>query len=160
VAWKDVAVTVPVRGAGTVRVRTSFVADNWRIDQVAVTSRWSRPATRTVSLTRVMDATGAVDTTALAALAAADGHYLETTAGQRLTVEFAAGPAPSGMARSFLLVSQGYYTEWIRRSWLARGVDTTAFRPGRPALAETLRRWQATQDSTERLFYATRVPVR
>jgi hypothetical protein len=36
IAWKDVAVLIPVPQHGdSMRVRLSFVTDNWRIDQVA-----------------------------------------------------------------------------------------------------------------------------
>src|SRR6266571_9558761 len=42
IAWKDVAIVVPVVTPGTVRVRLSFPMDNWRIDRVAVADRFRR----------------------------------------------------------------------------------------------------------------------
>ena len=65
-----------------------------------------------------------------------------------------------GRERSFLLASQGYYVEWVRRGWIASGRDTTGFRPGDTALRTAIRRWRQAKDSLEQRFFATRVPVR
>lgn len=158
VAWKDVGVLVPIWTRPVVRLRLSFPADGWRIDRIAG-GLGRRPELRTVPLARVVDGEGREDAPAAAALRAADREYLTTTPGQRFFAEFDVGPelAP---ARTFLLAWQGYYVEWIRRGWLARGRDTTGFRPTGTALVEAIRRWQADRDSTERLFYATAIPVR
>jgi len=160
VAWKDLAVLVPVAGAGPLRVRLSFPADDWRIDRIAVAASARRVPARTVPLGRVIDAEDRVDSAALANMFAADARYLQTTAGQRFDAVFDAGAEPGHFQRTFFLAWQGFYYEWIRQSWLALGQDSTAFQPGQAALAEALGRWRATQDSTERQFNATRVPVR
>jgi len=161
VAWKDVAIIVPVLERDSVRIRLSFPADNWRIDRVAVATRFRRPPPVVHALTEVLDAAGQPDTTARASLAAADGRYLETTAGQRFTATFEVGSAPpAGVARTFLLASQGYYTEWVRRGWLVAPRATRTFVPSDTALAEAIARWRVTQDTLEARFMATRVPVR
>jgi hypothetical protein len=160
VAWKDVAIVVPVLESDSVRIRLSFPADNWRIDRVTVATRYRRPTPVVHELARVIDAAEQVDTTARASLVAADGRYLETTAGQRFTVEFAVGPTPADVARTFLLASQGYYTEWVRRGWLAAPRASRTFVPSDTALAEAIARWRVTHDTLEARFMATRVPVR
>lgn len=160
IAWKDVAFTVPSTAAQPLRVRLSFPADNWRVDQIAVATSSRRAAARPVPLARVLDQDGRPDSAALANLRDVDHRYLETTAGQRFEAVFAAGPAPADSARTFFLAWQGFYDEWIRRDWLARGRDSTAFHPGPGALADAIRRWRVAQDSTERVFERTRVPVR
>lgn len=160
VAWKDIAVVVPVPHATTtLRLRLRSVADNWRIDQVRIGGSVRRPATRTLPLARAIDARGREDTTVVASLRAADERYLETSASQRFWAEFDAGPSPAA-ARTFFLASQGYYIEWIRQEWLARGQERMPFRPGPDALVSTLRRWREMQADYERQFAATRVPVR
>jgi len=163
VAWKDVAIVVPVLERDSARIRLSFPADNWRIDRVAVATRYRRPPPVVHVLTEVVDATDQPDTTARASLAAADGRYLETTAGQRFTAVFEVGLAPpAGVAppRTFLLASQGYYTEWVRRGWLVAPRATRTFVPSDTALAEAIARWRVTQDTPGTRFMATRVPVR
>jgi hypothetical protein len=160
IAWKDVAFMVPAAGPGALRVRLSFPADNWRIDYVAVASA-ARPAVaRTIPLARVLDSDGHADSAALANLRAADGRYVQTSAGQRFEAVFETGPEPADSVRTFLLGWQGFYDEWIRRSWVQAGRDQTAFRPGPEALAQAIARWRTTQDSTELVFNRTRVPVR
>lgn len=158
VAWKDAAVVIPIL-ATPLRVRLSFLADNWRIDRIAVAGTWRRIAPRIIPLARVIDSDGRTDTTALASLAAADLRYLQTTASQRFFAEFETGLAHD-TSRTFFLAAQGYYIEWIRRGWITAARDTTAFRPSRSALYEAIARWRLSQDSTERAFHATRVPVR
>ncbi len=160
VAWKDVAIVVPVPPGQTLRVRLSFVADNWRIDRIAVSFAVRTPTVTTHPLARVLGAGGAEDTTALASLAAADGRYLETLPGQFFTAEWQTGPLPVDSARTFLLASQGYYTEWIRRGWIAAGRRPTPFTPTDGALAEAVARYRQVKDTLEVRFAATRVPVR
>lgn len=80
--------------------------------------------------------------------------------GERFTAVFDPGPANDEETRTFFLVSQGWYSEWIRRAWLEKGRERTAFRPDTAALMDALGRWRLTQDSMETAFYATRVPVR
>jgi hypothetical protein len=160
IAWKDAAVPLPPASGDTVRVRLGFVTDNWRIDQVLLASRVHRPAVRTIPLSRVATAGAPRDTTALAAMQLHDRRYLETQPGQWFTAVWEVGPEPADGARTFLLASQGYYTEWIRGDWLATGRDTTAFAPSDVSLVEAMRRWRGVQDSLERRFYASRIPVR
>ncbi len=160
VAWKDVAIVVPVLERDSVRVRLSFPADNWRIDRVTVAATYRRPVPDVHPLAAVIDAAGKADTTARASMDSADGRYLETTAGQRFAAAFDVGPAPAAGARTFLLASQGYYTEWVRRGWLAAPRAARTFVPSDSALAEAIARWRVTQDTLEARFMATRVPVR
>jgi hypothetical protein len=74
--------------------------------------------------------------------------------------EWNVGPEPSEGERTFLLASQGYYVEWVRRAWIAAARDTATFRPGDAALLRTIQRWRESKDTLERRFFATRVPVR
>ena len=160
VAWKDVAIVVPVLERDSVRVRLSCPADDWRIDRVSVATQFRHPAAVVHPLTVVLDAAQRPDTTARASMAAADGRYLETTAGQRFTAEFDVGAPRPGVSRTFLLASQGYYTEWVRRGWLAAPRAARTFVPSDTALAQAIARWRVTQDTLEARFMATRVPVR
>ena len=161
VAWKDVAFPVPVlSGQTAVRVRLSFPADNWRIDRIALARQWRRPSVRIIPLTDVLGANEQPNSMVLENLSAADDRYAVSSAGQYFVAVFDTGPEPAIGRRTFLLGAQGYYLEWIRRTWLETGRETTAFQPGPASLFEAIRRWRESQDTTERLFSATRVPVR
>jgi hypothetical protein len=160
IAWKDVAVVVPVLTRDTIRVRLSFPMDNWRIDRVAVAGSVRRVTPAVVRLVAVNTGASGQDTIALATLRDADGRYLQTSPGQSFTAVF--HPSQTGPAggQTFFLASQGYYTEWVRRSWLRSPRADRTFVPSDTALARALERWRMSQDSLETLFAATRIPVR
>lgn len=168
IAFRDVAIVLPrpARDAERLRVRLQFVADNWRIDHAAAAGVVQRPAVDTVPLSTVIvptpaDGSGPIpDQAALAALARADSTYLQTTAGQRLTLEFMPGVPPVNQSMTYLVSWRGWYREWVRGEWLANPVRTTPFQPGDAAILEALTRWQAQRDEFERAFYASRLPVR
>lgn len=159
VAWKDVAIPLEATGS-SLKLRLRFPADNWRIDRLALAHEMARPALRTLPLTRLTSLDGQPDSEAFAGVLANDERYLQTQAGQAFIASWDAGAAPSGRERSFLLASQGYYIEWVRRGWIASARDTTTFRPSDSALQKAILRWSQVQDSLEQRFFATRVPVR
>jgi len=136
-----------------------FPVDNWRIDRIAVAERFRRALPVVYALSAIQVG-GHADTSALASLAAADGRYLETSPGQLFDASFRPGPPAAMEERTFFLASQGYYTEWVRRGWLAAPRAAHGFVPSDTALAEAVTRWRATQDTLEARFMATRVPVR
>jgi hypothetical protein len=160
VAWKDVAAVVPRPAGREVRVRLTYISDNWRIDRVAAAFAVRRPAVHSRKLARVADGAGRDDADALASLGDADQRYLETTAGQRFTAAWYAGAAPVDSARTFFLASQGYYIEWIRRGWLREPRRRGPFVPDDSALTQAVGRYRLAKDALERRFFATRVPVR
>jgi hypothetical protein len=53
IAWKDIAVTLPVPEGDRLRVRLSFVVDNWHIDWLAISPEVHRAEVRAVPLARV-----------------------------------------------------------------------------------------------------------
>lgn len=158
IAWKDVAIVVPVVTPGSVRVRLSFPMDNWRVDRVAVAGRFRRVSPVVIPLAEVREGT-TLNATGLASLREADGRYLRTSPGQRFTAVFRPDGGPAG-ERTYFLAAQGYYVEWIRPHWLRGPRADRAFVPSDTALVEALGRWRMSQDSLEALFAATRIPMR
>jgi hypothetical protein len=159
IAWRDVAVIVPVPpGEPVLRVRLSFTPDLWRIDRAALGRPEVHSSTRTISASRVVGRDGRPDPGALASVSRPDGRYLQTSPGQRFDVLFDAGPPPAGRERTFLLSSQGYYTEWIRAEWL-RADTGMPFTPSDDALRTALRRWREVRGSMESDFERHRIPV-
>jgi hypothetical protein len=160
ISWRDVAAVVPVtRGQTSVDVRLSFVADHWRIDHVSA-GRAREAAPRAIPLARVRGADGRDEGAALRDMSRADTGYLQTSPGQRFFAEFESGAVAPSVRRTFLLASQGYYTEWIRPSWIAGASGREPFRPSDHALLEALRRWSRTRIEFERQFFGSRVPMR
>jgi hypothetical protein len=90
----------------------------------------------------------------------ADDRYVQTSPGERFWVTFRPGVVPAGTARTFLLASQGYYSEWIRGSWIKQASDTARFDPSKTTVERTLRRWSAQRDTLDQAFFSTRIPMR
>jgi hypothetical protein len=156
IAWKDVAFIVPVLTRDSVRVRLSFVADAWRFDRVALAS-YERPAFRTIGPMRVSTSEAGDEPDARAALQHPDERYLETTPGQRFWLHFETG---GGADATYLLASQGYYTEWVRPSWIRDAAEPVRFRPTDAVAVEAITRWRGQRAAFERQFHETRIPVR
>ncbi len=160
IAWKDVAVMLPSLKGDSVHIRLAFVADNWRIDRVALAAGARGAVPGTIPLGQVLVAPDTPDTAALEAMQAPDGRYLETRPGQQFTAVWRPALPAADTEQTYLLASQGYYVEWVRRAWIAEGRDTTGFRPDDVALVQAIHRWRGVQDSLEAQFYASRIPVR
>jgi hypothetical protein len=159
IAWKDIAVLVPVAEEDSVRIRLSFVTDSWRIDRVALASSARSADPHVIPAVRVANVEGGLEPEALLHLRTPDEQYLRTTPGQRFFLYFETGTRDAE-PRTFLLASQGYYTEWIRPMWI-RGADPEArFEPSDARLLETIERWRPQRRAFEEQFYRTKIPVR
>jgi hypothetical protein len=160
IAWNHVAVPIPVPpGDDELRVRLRFAADAWRIDRVALAT-FRRPEPRPLPAARLTDAHDVARDSALQAVGAPNDRYVETIAGDRFFIEFDAGPEPATGSRTFLLSSQGYYTEWIRPAWIRGAGQAKAFAPSDESLLEAMRRWRGEREEFEEKFYSARIPVR
>jgi hypothetical protein len=150
-AWKDVAALIPVLQRDSVRVRLSFPADDWRLDRVAFAMRVRRPIVRTLAL-RLLDAEGRDDSSALASVRVADQRYLRTSPGERFTVVADVGARAVEPARTFLIVTQGYYEPWISQDRLRAAPDTGALESFDAELLQALRKWGTVREARERAF--------
>lgn len=160
IAWKDVAVVVPVLGRDSLRVRLSFPKDNWRIDYIALAPRARRAAPTVVRLVDVRGRDARPDTGAISSLRDADSRYLQTTPGEHFTAIFRSAQILPVDQRSYFVASQGYYIEWMRANWLRTAHTDRPFVPSDAALVRAMARWRTTQDSLETLFAASKIPVR
>ena len=156
IAWKDIAVTLPVLDGDKMRVRLSFVVDNWHIDWLAVSPEVYYPEIREVPLARVqVQQTNTLDG-ALENLASADKSYVVTRPGDALHVGFDVGSAPEGRTRTFMLAAQGYYIEWMRRDWLNESAREP-FKPSDESLMRAIRLWEAKRDTFQERFESLRI---
>lgn len=160
IAWSREAVAVPVpAGADSLYIRLSFVADAWRIDQVAVAHEAHSvyPMQHTLASVRTP---GHAPDSALGRLRAPDLDYWVTLPTDRFWATFRPSPASRDVGRTFFLAAQGYYTEWIRRAWLDRPVRSERFVLSDPILEEALHEWRRSRLEWERKFEASKLPVR
>jgi hypothetical protein len=160
ISWHDVAAVVPVpAGEKVLRVRLSFLADHFRIDSLGVSFAPRTPTPLQVPLTSVSGRNGALEKDALENMRTSDEKYLQTNPGHAFTARFDAGRTPAGVARTFMLASQGYYTEWIRGVWITEATLTEPFMPSDAAVLAAIRKWSKERESFEKRFLTARVPV-
>jgi hypothetical protein len=159
IAWDEVAVRIPVPEPGLLRVRLSFVADNWRVDRVAAATGVRELEPRVVALSNVMNPDDTALDSAVPYLKKADDAYLITKPGDRLMLHFDVGAAADNSEHTYFLAATGYYMEWMRRDWL---VNTTApaFEPSDDALLAALSLWESRREEFRAQFESTRIPVR
>jgi hypothetical protein len=157
IAWRSVAVVVPVTSSDSVHVRVSFLPDEWRIDQLTFAADVRRTSPRLIEPMQVITSAGAPQRAAREALATADERRLSTSPGDRMFVRYDVGR--DSTPRTFLVAAQGYYSEWVRGSWMKGPKQAHAFSPSRTAIDDVLRTWIARKDVMETEFFRTRVPV-
>ena len=75
-------------------------------------------------------------------------------------MEFPAPETADGVELTFLLSTQGYYTEWVRPQWIASAEETTPFKPGEGTVEALMARWLEEKDGYEEAFFDSRIPVR
>jgi predicted RNA-binding protein with TRAM domain len=161
IAFHEVGFLVPVPRANAgdnVHVRISFVADQWRIDQIQVATTYRRPSFRSVPASAIVTQDPSQGESALRDLREADERYVVTSPGQSFIVRFDVGKG-DGSPRTWLLASQGYYTEWVRGSWI-KSASGQQFRATDQSLVAALNRWRSERSTLEQEFYSTRIATR
>jgi hypothetical protein len=160
IAWKEMAFVVPVQPGEPTRLRLSFLTDEWRIDHMTWSPQMARPRLTVHAPAALEPLTIAAVDDGLARVSAPDEEYLVTTAGAAFEVRFETGAVAEDVRRTFLLSSQGYYSEWVRPMWVRAGADPTPFEPTDALLPELMARWMEVKGPMEDAFHDTRIPVR
>ncbi|MCI0433216.1 MAG: hypothetical protein L0271_06155 [Gemmatimonadetes bacterium] len=160
IAWKRVAVRVPVFDRDSLRVRSSFVTDAWRIDRVGVAFESRRATPRAIKPAAATTAQGSALPDVLGRLAVPDDRYVQTGPGDRFLLRFETGAEPPNAMRTFLLAAQGYYTEWIRPAWIRSAAVSRPFEASDRSLVDVMHSWLDVRTDFEKRFYATRIPTR
>jgi hypothetical protein len=158
IAWSERAISLPSGKDGHLKVRLSFVADNWRFDQVAIALDTERGEVRSIPVgTATTPEEDRPDIPAF--LLAADEEYLITRPQDSVRLTFEVGNVSDGRARSFFLASEGYYMEWMRSDWLTQE-HRGRFRPGDETLVRALGIYAAKRDGLREQFESTKIEVR
>jgi hypothetical protein len=114
---------------------------------------------RSIPIAAVTDSKAHNDSAAARNMMLPDNQYLQTNPGQRLFIDFNAGTTPPNQTRTFLLSSQGYYTEWIRGKWIQTATASAPFAPTDESLLASLKLWSEKRDTFEKQFREAKVPV-
>jgi hypothetical protein len=160
IAWKEIGVRVPMPQEGPVRVRLSFLADDWRLDQVSLAAPAEPLTAKRIPLHRVVTGIGEGDQDAATRLARPDDQYFVTYPGTSATLEFLTEGPEAGMTATYLLATQGYYIEWVRPEWIRRAQTTAPFQSGPGSVESLMALWLDKKDTLEDEFFGSKIPVR
>ena len=161
-AWDEVAVRLPVPEGDDLRVRLSFLADEWRIDFAGLAGEVELAEPMVAPFAQVAPLEGAHDPELAAKIALADEDYLVTGPAAAFSLESEPLGAHPNDERTFFLSSQGYYTEWIRPDWIRSGRSNgfEEFQTSGETIVRLMERWLEVKDEFEKSFFETRIPVR
>jgi hypothetical protein len=159
IAWDEIAIPVPDTSSGTMQIRLEFVADNWRIDHVALATQVKKGRAKAVPVAEVRSSSGELLELAGANLQAADDSYLITKPGEYVRLHFEIGERPADRKRTYFLASEGYYIEWMRKDWL-ESTSASAFEPSDAALLTALQLWEPRREGLREQFESTKIQVR
>ena len=159
IAWNELAILLPASKGDKVKVRLSFIADNWRIDRVALATGARSGKTRNIPVSEVRSAAGLDHKEAQSNLRAADESYVITKPGEYLRLHFDLGPDRSDMQRTWFLAAEGYYIEWMRKEWLET-TASTPFVPNDDTLLTAIGLWESRRDEFREQFESARIRVR
>jgi hypothetical protein len=160
IAWEEVGVRIPVPDSGPVRVRLSFFTDAWRVDRVSLGLPDEVAGPVRMAPARLEDDRRLLPPDALALLAEPDERYLATYPGTSVMLEFDPPAVRPERGRSYLLASQGYYTEWVRTEWIRNADRAVTFEPDDDTVETLMHLWLGKKHAFEEQFYSSRIPVR
>jgi hypothetical protein len=161
IAWRNLAINLDVPEDENIKIRLSFLPDNWMIDWVGV----SLPAggnpvvhqTDCQRLIKICDNKVEIDP---APIVEVDDDYLIT---YPTDVYHAIYPVPDkqpDLHRTYFLKSQGYYIEWIRREWFTSTEDDTrktGLNLDDDTVIRTARIWKSKKATFEKDFFSSKI---
>jgi hypothetical protein len=164
IGWKFIAVPIPVTVGEHLQLRFEFFPDNFHIDQIAFDFGQSSPGplgATEIPPEKIVDQAGMQRTDIAALVADCDDRELITEPGDSYRL-FYRLPKHGTSDRSLAIRSKGYYTEWVRGSWLYRRPDAYVFdlNDVRGTLDQLLHRWSVVRNHIEQDFFQSRIPVR
>ncbi len=163
IAWNELAVPLPAVKGQKLRLRLSFVADNWRIDHLALATMVRNTEANHIPVAQVISAKGNELSQAKQNLHAADAAYVITKPGEYIRLRFDVAAAPNDLKRTYFLAAEGYYIEWMRKDWL-KSTSASTFVPNdtslQAALLTLLHLWEPRREAFREQFESTRINVR
>jgi hypothetical protein len=160
IAWEELGLRIPVPEAGPVRVRLSSLADDWRIDRVALTKPVETFTSRRLPVERMSRSEDRMGVEVVERLSESDDEYLVTYPGTSMTLEFEPMEPSPGNELSFLLAAEGYYVEWVRPEWIRMANRLEPFQPGSGSVERLLASWLEKRPTFEDAFFNSKIPVR
>jgi hypothetical protein len=107
IAWNEIAIRLPRTSGNTIKLRLSFIADNWHIDQIALAETGAHRSVRKIAVSEVHGANGEVLGAVLENLNHADDDYAIARPADYMRLHFDVGAPPRGRAAHVVTRSGG-----------------------------------------------------
>jgi hypothetical protein len=164
ITWKYVATEFPVERSGEFRVRLSSFPDNVALDYIGFS--FDDKDSDSIHVEQILpvqalDGSGAERDDIIRQISNDDNDYLVTNPGDLYEIRFPVQTEENSETTLFIS-SKGYYTEWIRGSWLRVPNGTYRFDLSntQATLFQLARSWLQNKDEIEQKFFQTRIPIR
>lgn len=163
-AWKTFAVQIPVDRAGELSLRLQFVSDNFMIDMIGFdVSGSSQPPlfVEKIDPKEIQDNSGRLRRELALLIEKDDDQYLVTNPGESYRLSYDVRKKAGYEATAFVR-SKGYYTEWIRGSWLRNPQSAYQFNlfQTEQIFSRLAESWLENKDAIEKRFFDARIPVK
>jgi hypothetical protein len=163
IAWRYVAIRIPLNGdQDSIKVRLSFLTDNWQIDWVGLSMDESKEAKlQYADLSLAADNISTSSSDISRRLESDDDEYVVTYPGDWINLSFTL-PATQTSKRTLFLASKGFYTEWMRPEWLREGEKAHRvfdISEKDDAMRRTVQLWLANKNAIEKQFFAFKIPL-
>lgn len=153
-AWRDIGVAVPVERAGPTRIRLSFLADTWMIDEATVSFEGGRVDNWLVMAPDEVTCEGEKRLRdPYRMLRYPDDDYMTLFSGDVCYATFR-GPSPvAAGTRTYFLRSRGFIVKWIEPEFfLAQSGFTGDLKLNDTTMGQATERWLAAKDEMEMAF--------
>ena len=160
--WKYCVQDVPV-GNGEINIRLKFVPDNFMIDYIAFDFEQNNTHLQYEEIfpDEISDNDGKPRNEVLELIQNDDEKYLITNPGESYRLYFNIEKS-NDSEQTVFINSKGYYTEWIRGSWLKNNNSDYIFNlhDVKGTLVYLAQGWLENRNMLEAEFFKTRIPIK
>lgn len=160
--WKYCVQEIPVYN-GEINIRLKFVPDNFMIDYIAFDFEQINADIQSLEIYpyEILDNDGNPRGEVIELLRNDDDNYLITNPGESYRLHYNIEKS-NECEQTVFIDSKGYYTEWIRGSWLKNNNADFKFNlyDVQGTLAYLAKNWLENKNLLETEFFKTRVPVK
>lgn len=162
--WKLIADEIPVQKNGDVNLNLKFIPDNFMIDFIGFdTSNISNDiiSEKLIQPACMIDDHGDLRNDIVENLRSDDNKYHVTNPGDSYKITYNI-PKDYSCDQTIMVRSKGYYTEWIRGSWIRNNNSDYKFNlyDIRSTLSYLAHAWVENKDIIENEFFRTRIPIK
>jgi hypothetical protein len=164
IVWKYIATKIPVDSEGNINIKLQFFPDNFLIDYIAFDVENNSPNAFLVNElypTTIFQNSKNITNEIIPLIENDDDLYLITNPGESYLYLYDI-PITENIEQTIFIKSKGYYTEWIRGSWVRNNNSEYIFDlyDIKGTIRYLTESWMQNKDLIEKEFFKTRIPLK